>query len=222
MESGKAEPRLPFRLSVCGKAALHKFADSCVTHLISIDNPPSPTQTPEWFSGIHWHIVFQDVETPAEAREFNAVPPTRQDVEKILDCGRSCLQASKAQDVHLLLHCMAGASRSTAAGFAILCLVLGEGREPESLSLLLSIKPDAFPNMLVVKYADELLDRKGRMLEVLRLFREESSRQVDGWDEGMKRTKKGVLTYQEEKPFLLLCAEQLAYYLKDTLRKWNA
>ena len=162
----------PFRISVCGLFEVQDFEADSVTHIISIDNPGPPTGTPEWFRGTHWHVVFQDVETPIEAREYNAVAPSIQEVERIIDFGGTCQEAGRTQDVHLLIHCMAGTSRSPAAAFAILCMINGEGTESACIEELLAIRPRAFPNRLVVKYADDLLKRDGKMLKALRLLYE--------------------------------------------------
>ena len=191
MKPEKTPSPLPFRVSVCGRAELPRFAGSLVTHLISIDNPAEPTRTPEWFKGVHCHAVFQDVVNADEAREFNAVPPAVQDVERLLAFGRRCMETSQTQKVHLLVHCTAGASRSPAVAFAIICLALGEGRENEAMRLLLSIKPDVYPNSLVVKYADDLLDRKGRMVEALRPLREEFVQAADEWGEPKTTAREG-------------------------------
>lgn len=181
----------PIRISVCGLAEINKFAADKVTHMLSIDNPSTPTKTPEWFHGTHWHIVFQDVETANEAKEFKAVAPTIQDVKQIIDYGRICLEKSKRQAVHILVHCMVGASRSTAAAFAILCLIHGKDSEPACLKQLLAIRPDAFPNKLVVKYADQLLARNGQMLAALKPLREEFSQAVNEWSEAMRKKREG-------------------------------
>jgi predicted protein tyrosine phosphatase len=177
---------LPFRLSVCSLADVSTFAASGVTHLLSIDNPGGPTPTPKWFTGTHWHVVFQDVESDAEAREYSTTPPTRAAIQQVLDNASSCLESSRSHSVYLLVHCMAGASRSTAAAFGILAMVLGPGQEVNALKYLLRIRPDAFPNKLVVRFADEILGRNGRMMEALRPLREEVGRAVDGWAERMQ------------------------------------
>ena len=62
---------------------------------------------------------------------------------------------------------------STASAFAILCMVLEEGREVEALKHVLAIRPAAYPNKLVVRYADDLLERRGKMIEALRPLWEE-------------------------------------------------
>ena len=76
MTHDSIEPQLPFRISVCSRAELPQHEGKEITHLLSIDKPEDSTETPEWFLGIHWHVVFQDVEDMDDARKFNAVPPT--------------------------------------------------------------------------------------------------------------------------------------------------
>lgn len=65
---------------------------------------------------------------------------------------------------YLLIHCAAGISRSTAAAFAILCKAMGPGREREALLEIRRIRNIAYPNRLMVAYADILLERDGAML----------------------------------------------------------
>jgi predicted protein tyrosine phosphatase len=152
---------LPFEISVCGRSEVELFRDAGVTHLLSIDSPGSPTPTPPWFKGLHRHLAFLDVEDRASARIFGVDPPTKEDVSAILIFGNECLQASRSAPVHLVIHCLAGVSRSPAAAYAIMCMLLGAGREREIFEYLLEIRPCAFPNRLMVRYADELLKRIG-------------------------------------------------------------
>jgi predicted protein tyrosine phosphatase len=64
-----------------------------------------------------------------------------------------------------LIHCAAGVSRSTAAAFILLCILLGPGREEEALDHLHRIATDRviLPNRRLVWFADDLLGRKGAM-----------------------------------------------------------
>ena len=68
----------------------------------------------------------------------------------------------------LVIHCYAGVSRSTAAAFIAACVIdetrseLGIAREIRARS------PTATPNALMVKIADRLLERDGRMVEAVR------------------------------------------------------
>lgn len=166
-----ALPQLPFRISICGRADLPQFANTEVTHLLSIDNPETVTPTPAWLRGVHWHCLFHDVDTTYLADGNTVIAPTRENVHNILDYGRTCLDASREEPVHLLIHCAAGVSRSPAAAYSILCMILGSGRENDALQHLLAIKSDVCPNPLVVQHADDLLCRHGRMLTALHTLR---------------------------------------------------
>jgi predicted protein tyrosine phosphatase len=87
------------------------------------------------------------------------VLPERSHVEKILAFGRD------AGDVtHLLIHCHAGISRSTAAMLMILAQARPEEREDVVVDRLVAIRPQAWPNSRMIDFADALLGREGRLL----------------------------------------------------------
>ena len=62
----------------------------------------------------------------------------------------------------LVIHCYAGVSRSTAAGFIALC-ALTPRPEIELARKLRQLSPSATPNLHLVALADTLLSREGRM-----------------------------------------------------------
>lgn len=68
---------------------------------------------------------------------------------------------------HLVIHCNAGISRSTAAAMAILSDLLEPGREGEALAAVLEIQRLAVPNLLVTKHADIVLERNGALMNVV-------------------------------------------------------
>ncbi len=175
---------MPYRLSICGKQEINAFARQGMTHLLSIEDPTTPLETPEWFIGIHQQLHFHDVESVEDALELKMVPPTRDDVALILNLGAQCLEVRNPQSLHLLIHCYAGASRSTAASYALFCQALGAGRESEALDLVVGLRPRAFPNFLMVRYADELLNRGGAMIEALGPLRKSFNRMVNEWIAG--------------------------------------
>lgn len=165
-------PELPYRLSVCGKHELHEFAGDFLTHLLSLEDPETPKETPRWFKGPHRQLLFHDVESPQEAVMTGATAPTRENVAEILRFGRQCLEASRKRQVHLLVHCFAGISRSTAASFALAAQALGPGRAGEALEYVRLARPEAMPNALIVQHADHLLARGGEMVRALGPLRE--------------------------------------------------
>jgi predicted protein tyrosine phosphatase len=74
-----------------------------------------------------------------------------------------CLEFARGAE-SILIHCKAGISRSTAIAYAILCEHAGPGREAECFEKLLTLRPVAYPNRLLVELADDYLGRKGAMV----------------------------------------------------------
>jgi predicted protein tyrosine phosphatase len=84
--------------------------------------------------------------------------PQREDVEAVLTFGRDAAEAGG-----LLIHCHAGISRSTAATLMILAQAHPHEGENELAERLLTTRPQAWPNSRMITFADELLDRNGRL-----------------------------------------------------------
>jgi predicted protein tyrosine phosphatase len=74
----------------------------------------------------------------------------------------------------ILFHCMAGVSRSAAAATVFACMKLGEGREKEAMELVLKVRSIAHPNKHMLRLADDLLGRGGKILETSFSFWNES------------------------------------------------
>jgi len=175
------------KISVCARAEVDLHGHQGITHLLSIDDPGMPTPTPSWLEGPHWHVVFQDAQSEADAQRLNAIPPRVEHIQQVLMYAGECIQASRSGPAHLLVHCTAGGSRSPAVAYVIWCMVFGFGREPEALQRVLSDRPNVLPNHQVVRLADELLHRKGRMIAALKPLEQEMSQAVDSWLRKMKR-----------------------------------
>jgi predicted protein tyrosine phosphatase len=58
---------------------------------------------------------------------------------------------------------VAGIGRSGAARLAILADRLGPGQEADALAQLLTIRPEAVPNLALTRAADQVLGRGGRL-----------------------------------------------------------
>ena len=149
---------IPVRLSICGIDELGFYAASGVSDVLSIVDPGQPD--PEAFLRYAPHrrvtMRFHDVVLPSMGHAL----PAEDDVLSILGFGEKLARASDA--THLLVHCMAGVSRSTAAA-AILMAQKNPGREREAFLALLEIRPRAWPNSRMVDLADALLGRRGRL-----------------------------------------------------------
>jgi len=146
---------LPFSaLTVCGLDELDGHAARGVTHVLSILDPEWPE--PEAFLAFDPHFRatfrFHDAIEP----EPGVILPERADVETILAFGRDAGDVS-----HLLIHCHAGISRSTAAMLMILAEAHPGESEDAVVDRLLRIRPQAWPNSRMIAFADELLGRNG-------------------------------------------------------------
>ena len=95
-------------------------------------------------------------------------------------CGADSLQGDRTQLEDLiafvkgwdqreamLIHCHAGVSRSTAAGFIALCALDPQTPEAVHAEALRQQSPFACPNERLVALGDDLLERDGRMLDAL-------------------------------------------------------
>src|SRR5260370_17208643 len=103
------------RITICGSPELGEHSAAGVTHVWSILGPNSPD--PPEFAAFAPHrrliLRFHDVIEP----QPDQIAPTREDVERLLVFGR---EVSETTEAHLLVHCRAGESRSTAAAALIL------------------------------------------------------------------------------------------------------
>jgi len=105
----------------------------------------------------HLELAFHDIVEP----KADHVAPDAGMVHAILEFGRDA-DASRP----LLIHCWAGISRSSAAAYAIAC-ARNPGFEAEIATELRRRSPVVTPNRLMVALADDLLGRRGVMVEAI-------------------------------------------------------
>lgn len=104
------------------------------------------------------HLSMHDIvdETPG------LVAPSRNHVAEILAFARKWDRKAP-----LVVHCHAGISRSTAAAYAIVAALHPELDERELARDLRTRSPSATPNIRIIKLADDLLRREGKMTEAI-------------------------------------------------------
>ena len=105
----------------------------------------------------HLQLYFHDI---TEAKE-GLIAPNADHIGAILDFTRGWSGARP-----LLVHCWAGISRSSAAAYMIAC-ARSPGHERDIADELRRRAPFATPNRLMVRLADEELQRSGRMVEAI-------------------------------------------------------
>jgi predicted protein tyrosine phosphatase len=126
------------------------------THLISL---VAPGELPETPPGIeferHLRIEVHDISEPLDGH----IAPTAEHVAEVVDF----LRAWSHDDGALLVHCVAGISRSMAVALIGLVIKAG-GRELEAAQLIREVAPHAWPNRLIVALADRILGAEGRLI----------------------------------------------------------
>ena len=103
----------------------------------------------------HLRLIMNDIDRPAEG----LIAPEAAHIHQLVDFLNSWDQESP-----LLIHCHAGISRSPAAAFIALCLLRPQMTEEELARRLREASPAAKPNRLIVRLADDILRREGRMI----------------------------------------------------------
>ena len=150
------------RQTICGIADLPSHCRAGVTHILSLLDPEA--SEPEHFGAYPPHarlvLRFHDIIEPLPAM----VLPEPAHVEACLEFGRGLVDNGPG---HLLVHCHMGISRSSAAMAALLLQAHPQADEDAVLARVLSIRPQAWPNSRIIGFADDLLQRRGRLNRAL-------------------------------------------------------
>jgi predicted protein tyrosine phosphatase len=101
----------------------------------------------------HLRLVFDDVDEAFEGY----VAPTAEQIRQALAFAR------KHRDKRLLVHCHSGQCRSTAIALGAIAEHFGPGKETKSVATILSIRPIAAPNLMVLEHVDRELGRNGAL-----------------------------------------------------------
>jgi len=130
------------------------------SHMVTLLSPEHMIGTPRGFPrDRHLRLGINDVVDISAGEN----PPLRCHVEQLLAFSRDW-----PAEAPILVHCWAGISRSMAATYIILCDRLGRGSELYAAKAIRSRARHAYPNALLVQYADDLLGRQGRMIDAIR------------------------------------------------------
>lgn len=158
----------PFKLTICG---LEELAGHCeaheVTHVLSILDPgfPEPDSIRNFALERRLRLHFHDV--------IEAMPgwtaPERWDVELLLTFGRNLGRTSvsprfEVPGTHLLVHCHAGVSRSTASAILLLAQHDPARAAHDIVGQVIRQRPRAWPNLRMVEMGDALLGRDGEIV----------------------------------------------------------
>jgi predicted protein tyrosine phosphatase len=155
----------PFQVTICGIDELGFHWEAGVTHVLSILDPgwPEPEALGAFDAHRRLELRFHDV---IEAGSGYIAPESR-DVEQLLAFGRNL---TEARGTHLLVHCHAGVSRSTAAATLILAQMHPDRPAEEALLTVVRQRPRAWPNLRILEFGDALLGRRGQIVNAARAY----------------------------------------------------
>jgi predicted protein tyrosine phosphatase len=153
----------PFQVTICGIDELGFHWEAGVTHVLSILDPgwPEPEALGAFDAHRRLELRFHDV---IEAGP-GWIAPERLDVEQLLSFGRNL---TESRGTHLLVHCHAGVSRSTAAATLILAQARPDRPAEEVLQAVVRQRSHAWPNLRILELGDALLDRRGEIVDAAR------------------------------------------------------
>ncbi len=151
-------------LTICGLEELDGHSGRGVTHVLSILDPawPDPEGFDSWRRHHRLTLRFHDIIEPIPGQ----ILPEPEHVAEILGFADAlAADAHERDDGHLLIHCHMGISRSTAAMTMLLAQAYPDESEAEIVQRLVAIRPQAWPNLRMIGFADDILGRGGRLTE---------------------------------------------------------
>ena len=154
-------PSPPFRITVCGIEELAGHGAVGVSHVLSILDPEHPV--PEAFGtyGEHAKLELRFFDVIADTPDQPGPQP--EDAQAVLAFGRDLLAEPRAER-HLLVHCHAGISRSTAAMALILAQAMPEQTAEAVIGSVHAIREKAWPNLRLMELGDAMLGRAGALV----------------------------------------------------------
>lgn len=150
---------VPFSITVCGIEELEGHCEARVSHVLSILDPGWPVPPAFGSFGEHERLElrFHDIIEPAD----DEVVPEEAHVAELLAFGRDLDAEAGA---HLLVHCHAGISRSTASMALILAQARPDAPAADVFAEVLRIRAKAWPNLRMIEMGDALLGRGGALV----------------------------------------------------------
>lgn len=147
-------------LIVCGLAEVPAIiAARAPSHMITLLDSASMIETPAALPAErHLRLSVNDIAEPMEG----LILPSADLVHQLLAFGRGWDASAP-----MIVHCWAGISRSSASAFILAC-----DRNPQADERLIALRmrraaKHAYPNRRIVALADDILGRRGRMVDAV-------------------------------------------------------
>jgi predicted protein tyrosine phosphatase len=143
---------------VCNLLEMAGHAEALgASHLISLVAPGEQPATPACIMFERHHRVgIHDIDEPLDGH----ILPSEEHIDGLIEFVRGW----RHDEAPILIHCVAGISRSMAAALIAL-VVKAPGRELEAARHVRSAAAHAYPNRRMVAVADQLLGCEGRLVQ---------------------------------------------------------
>ena len=129
------------------------------THVITLlHNADSVATASVIDTANHLRLSMHDISAPSPGM----VQPGVEHVQRILTFARAWDRSAP-----MVVHCLAGISRSTATAFITACALNPHADVTAIAQRIRVLSPTASPNILLVEIADDLLGRGGRMVSAI-------------------------------------------------------
>jgi predicted protein tyrosine phosphatase len=139
---------------------LAETVEACgASHLVTLINVATPVERPPAIPPErHLFLGVSDITAALEGH----ILPGEEHVRSLLSFARTWDRTRP-----MVVHCWAGISRSTAAAYITACALEPRLDEVELAERLRAASPSATPNARLVAVADDLLGRRGRMVDAI-------------------------------------------------------
>ncbi len=162
-----------FRVS-CLPKALETAANWQASHVISLIDPElADHHVPVIAKGEHLVVRLRDQEKADATNHFPDI---------IVNLFETIRPAIDNPGSKILVHCHAGASRSTAFAYGMIAHKAGRGQEEAAFEALLTIVNKPWPNRRIVEILDQAWGRNGAMLKPLDQMRARHPNRVRAWE----------------------------------------
>ncbi|HVG52321.1 MAG TPA: protein-tyrosine phosphatase family protein [Xanthobacteraceae bacterium] len=147
-------------IHVCSLAHLHETVHNTgARHVVTLLGVDDIVRLPAGVDpGDYLRLHVHDITDAVEGQ----IVPGAEHVERLVHFVRRWNRAAP-----MVIHCYAGISRSTAAAFTTICALNPNRDEADIAQALRSASPTAMPNARIVKLADQILGRDGRMVSAI-------------------------------------------------------
>ena len=147
-------------IHVCSLARLHETVITTgALHIVTMLRDPDRMQRPRHISAQnHLVLSMDDITTPIDGY----TPPSEEHITRLV-----AFLKPWDRKTPIVMHCLAGISRSTAGAFVAACALNPQRDEAAIAQAIREASPTAMPNIMLVKLADNMLGRQGRMIEAI-------------------------------------------------------